>query len=244
MRTKVMLALIITCFLCMSGEWKISAAYAESTVLALPHPGENTITLLEDTDLYDDQRKKVGMLGPQTVKILKTGEVRWGHGQGYLVPIYLISTWLGDLSIVPNKALRGNPQPLVTKLDLGRIETLYNDPLLSEPSGGKLAPQIVTTKAKWDSHYLIETKSGDKWIRPTFPFLDGVKEVHKEVELSNLTPLMRYPDGLETGSSLSAQTVVVKEEWQNWYRIDSWLGTVWFKLYKADTVDNQRGNHD
>ncbi|MDU0200870.1 MULTISPECIES: hypothetical protein [Paenibacillus] len=205
--------------------------------LELPHPGEDTITLLENTSVYGDQLKEVGLLGPQTLKILKTREVRWGHGEGYKRPIYLVSTWLGDRWIAPNRALLGNPQPFVKKLDLSGIESLYNDPLLTEPSGGQLAPQIVTTKAKWDNLYLIETRSGDKWIRPINPFLEGIREVQEDVELLNLTPLMRHPYGLETGSSLSPQTVKVKEVWNNWHQIDSWLGPVWFKLYEADAVD-------
>ncbi|UKS27504.1 hypothetical protein LOZ80_00690 [Paenibacillus sp. HWE-109] len=237
MRKKLVLVLSISCYLCMSGEWRANGVYAESTILELPHPGGDTITFLEDTSVYDETWKEVGLLGPQTVKILETREVRWGHGEGYRRPIYLISTWLGDRWIAPNRALLGNPQPFVTKLDLGRIEPLYNDPLLSEPTGGQLAPQIVTTKAKWDEHYLIETKSGDKWIRPSYLFLEGVREVQEEVELLNLTPLMRHPYGLETGSSLSSQTVEVKEVWRNWHRIDSWLGPVWFKLYEANAVD-------
>lgn len=236
MRKREALALVISWFLCMSDIGWVNSAYAESNVLELPHPGADTITLLADTSIYDDQRREIGLLGPQTLKVLKTREVRWGHGEGYIRPIYLVSTWLGDRWIAPNLALLGNPQPFVTKLDLSRIEPLYNDPLMTEPTGGQLAPQIVITKAKWDDNYLIETRSGDKWIRPMY-FLEGVREVQEEVELSDLTPLMRFPYGLQTGSSLSAQTVKVNEVWHNWHRTDSWLGPVWFKLYEANAVD-------
>lgn len=212
MRNRWIAVMLLVCSFVM-----LDDRYRAEASLELPHPGEDTITLLENTSVYGDQLKEVGLLGPQTLKILETREARWGHAEGYKRPLYLVSTWLGNRWIAPNRALLGNPQPFVKKLDLSGIESLYNDPLLSEPTGGQLAPQIVTTKAKWDNHYLIETRSGDKSIRPIYPFLEGIREVQEEVELLNLTPLMRHPYGLETGSSLSAQAVKVKEVWNNWH---------------------------
>lgn len=231
---------MIGCALCMGGFMQTAAAdAAEPAAVTLPQPGEDTVTLLEESGLYDDFRRKVGEIAPQTVKVLETRQARWGHGEGYNVTMYLIPTWMGNRWIVQDMMLVGNPKPIDTKVDLGSVEPLYNDPRLTEPAGWSLAPQIVTAKAHWSGNYLIETKSGDKWIRPRYPYLQGVQEVREQVELLQTARLMKYPYYQDTGSELAPQTVEVKEVWRNWHRIDSWMGPVWFRRYEAEAVDEQ-----
>lgn|GEM_PF-4528011 len=234
-------AISSTLCLCLSlgSDMTASASSTPSTItlINLPQPGADTLTLLDDTYLYDNLFQKVGVIAPQTVKIIDSKQVHWGHGEGYLTTMYLIPTWLGERWIVTERGLLGNPKPLVTKVDLSSIEPLYNDPQLLKPTGGQLAPQIVTTVAKWGGNYLIETSSGNKWIRPRTPFLEGVREVQEGVTLSQLTPLVKFPGGFGTGATLTPQTTQVNEVWRNYHRIDSWLGPAWFKLYEGDAAD-------
>ncbi|MGG1517059.1 hypothetical protein ABE504_16740 [Paenibacillus oryzisoli] len=199
----------------------------------------NTITIFEDTPLLGDDGTTVGILGPQTVEILKTSKRRVGHGEGYVVPIYQISSWLGNVWIMPFNAALGEPAAAQSNLELIGVEPLYYDPGLTKPTWIQLAPQTVKVKSTWGNRYLIDTPNGDRWIAPRYEALYGVKEVKLEVQLQSETKLLRSPSGLETGASLSPQKVNVNEVWQDWYRVDSWLGPVWFKLSSSDTIIKQ-----
>ncbi|MBD0382467.1 hypothetical protein [Paenibacillus sedimenti] len=222
------------------GCWQLSekamAAY-DSGISTHPSPSAKTITLFETTGFYDDHLKEIGELSPQTVTIMGTRSVRAGHGEGYRRYYYQIATWLGPMWISPGNAEFDQQVPLVTNIDLGNQQPLYEDPGLTKPMGGELAPQIVTTKAKWGNRYLIETKAGDKWISPVYPSLVGVQEVDEEVEITHVTELMRNPISFGTGASITPQTVKVKEVWMDWHRIDSWIGPVWFRLHELQAAD-------
>ncbi len=198
-----------------------------------------TITLFENTTLRDETGKAIGIIAPQRVSILETSQRRIGHGEGYSVPIYLISTWAGKAWIMPENALVGEQKPVESNLELFGVESLYSDPGLTKPTGIQLAPQMVKVKAKWDNRYLIETINGERWIAPRQQFLSGVREVQQEILLKSTTKLFRYPYSLETGSAISPQKVKVNAVWRNWYRTDSWLGTVWFKLHELEASDEQ-----
>ncbi|NEW07999.1 hypothetical protein GK047_18530 [Paenibacillus sp. SYP-B3998] len=225
--------------LSLIGCWFVIGGVFASSSLALiaPAPSAKTITLFEDTSFYDVYRKEVGLLSPQEVTILNTKLLRVGHGEGYLRSFYQISTWMGLMWISPDNAEFDHAEPLITNIDLGSIQAIYDDPGLTQPTGGALAPQIVTTKSKWGSRYLIKTKSGDKWIQPGYLSLIGVKEVDEEVQLPYETVIVRNPTTFQTFASITPQLVNVKEVWRNWHRIDSWIGPVWFKLHELDAVD-------
>ncbi|MGG1550156.1 hypothetical protein [Paenibacillus ferrarius] len=199
----------------------------------------NTITIFEDTPLLGDDGTTVGMLGPQTVEILKTSQRRVGHGEGYLVPIYQISSWLGNVWMMPFNAALGQPVAAQSNLELMGVEPIYYDPGLTKPTWIQLAPQTVKVKSTWGNRYLIDTPNGDRWISPRYEALYGVEKVKVEVQLQSETKLVRSPWGLETGASLSPQKVTANEVWQDWYRIDSWLGPVWFKLSSSDPAVKQ-----
>ncbi|MFD0694565.1 hypothetical protein ACFQZT_10720 [Paenibacillus sp. GCM10027628] len=225
--------------LSLLGCWQLTgkARAYDSWISTNPLPSAKTITLFETTSFYDDHLKEIGELSPQTVTILGTRSVRAGHGEGYTRYYYQIATWLGPMWISPDNAEFDQAVPLVTNIDLGNLQPLYEDSGLTKPTGGKLAPQIVTAKAKWGSRYLIETKAGEKWISPVYPSLVGVQEVDEEVQLTHETELMRNPISFGTGASITPQTVKVKEVWNDWHRIDSWMGPVWFKLHGLQAAD-------
>src|SRR5689334_2896301 len=100
------LVLVITLAFCVGTlvweKYFASAMSAETNT-----PKVNTITLFENTPLLSDNGNTLGILAPQTVTILKTSQRRVGHGEGYFVPIYQISTWVGKAWIMPYNAALG-----------------------------------------------------------------------------------------------------------------------------------------
>jgi hypothetical protein len=217
--------------------WGLIGSDAASLAAEPYASSENTITLFENTTLYDDFRKPLGNLSPQTVKILDSKQVRTGHGEGYYVPMYLIPSWIGKVWIMPFNALLGEQIPMDKNLALLRVEPLYSDPGLTGPTGIQLAPQTVKVKAKWENRYLIETMNGERWIAPRHPSLLGVKEAHQEVQLQHTTKLYSYPNNPETWSELSPQTVMVNQVWRDWQQTQTWSGPMWFKLHDLDASD-------
>ncbi|KPV61340.1 hypothetical protein QJ48_00805 [Paenibacillus sp. A3] len=200
----------------------------------LPESAE-TLTLFEPTELYDDRYQQVGMIAPQKVRVLQTSSIRRGHGEGYRVPRYLISTWMGNAWIVPDNALRGNEEPVDTYIELSYEETLYNDPGLLSPKG-KIGKQTVKAIASWDKRYKIATAEGEGWIAPSWAAV-GVKLVQTDVQLTAPTKLFRFPYEYVTGASVNPQLMQVTAVWRDWYRADSWLGPVWFRLHELDAAD-------
>ncbi|KRE46354.1 hypothetical protein [Paenibacillus sp. Soil724D2] len=240
---KKKLVLVITLALCVGTlGWEKYSAFAMSTETNTPK--ENTITLFENTTLLSDNGTTIGILAPQTVTILNTSQRRVGHGEGYLVPIYQIFTWVGKAWIMPFNAALGEQVPSQANLELFGVEPIYFDPGLTKPTWIQLAPQTVKIKSKWGDRYLIETQNGDRWIAPRYESLYGMEEVRREVQLQNETKLLRSPSGLETGAALSPQKVKVNEVWRDWYRTESWLGPVWFKLPEMDTAVGQSRFND
>ncbi|BFT72497.1 hypothetical protein [Paenibacillus sp. P36] len=235
---KKKLVLVITLAYCVGTlvweKYSASAMSAETNT-----PKENTITLFENTPLLSDNGNTLGILAPQTVTILKTSQRRVGHGEGYFVPIYQISTWVGKAWIMPYNAALGEQVPSQANLELFGVEPIYFDPGLTNPTWIQLAPQTVKVKSIWGDRYLIETQKGDRWIAPRYESLYGVEEVAREVQLQSEIKLLRSPSGLETGAALSPQKVNVNAVWHDWYRTESWLGPVWFKLPDTDTTIEQ-----
>lgn len=230
MKKRALFGVVIALFPCMA----VTEVYATTTIAVEDSSPAKTITLFENTTILGETGQTIGIIAPQTVAILDNSQRRVGHGEGYLVPIYLISTWLGNAWIMPNNALLGNQKSVDTRLEIFGVESLYSDPGLTKPTGMQLAPQTVKVKAEWDSRYLIETLNGERWVSPRYTALFEVKEVRQEVQLKNTTKLFRSPDGMETGSNLSPQMVTVNEVWQDWCRIDSWLGPVWIELKRDE----------
>ncbi|NEN82230.1 hypothetical protein [Paenibacillus elgii] len=193
-----------------------------------------TMTLFEPTELYDDRYQQVGRIAPQQVHVLQTSSIRRGHGEGYRVPRYLISTWMGNAWIVPDNALRGKEEPMDTYIELPHEETLYNDPGLLSPKG-KIGKQTIKAIAGWDKRYKIATPEGEGWIAPNWAAV-GVKLVQTDVQLTVPTRLFRFPYQ-DAGAGVNPQPMQVTAVWRDWYRADSWLGPVWFRLHELDAAD-------
>lgn len=194
-----------------------------------------TLTLFEPTELYDDRYQQVGVIAPQQVHVLQTSSIRRGHGEGYRVPRYLISTWMGNAWIVPDNALRGKVEPMDAYIELSHEETLYNDPgLLS--AKGKIGKQTVKAIASWDNRYKIATPEGEGWIAPTWEAFVDIKLVQMDVQLTTPTRLFRFPYQ-DAGAGVNPQLMQVTAVWRDWYRAESWLGPVWFRLHELDAAD-------
>ncbi|WP_088833031.1 hypothetical protein [Paenibacillus tyrfis] len=211
--------------------WTSSALASDAQNLA---ESAETLTLFEPTELYDDRYQQVGVIAPQQVHVLQTSSIRRGHGEGYRVPRYLISTWMGKAWIVPDNALRGKEEPMDTHIELSHEETLYSDPGLLSPKG-KIGKQTVKAIAGWDKRYKIATPEGEGWIAPNWATV-GVKLVQTEVQLTAPTKLFRVPYE-DAGASVNPQLMKVTAVWRDWYRADSWLGPVWFRLHDLDAAD-------
>ncbi|MCZ8520804.1 MULTISPECIES: hypothetical protein [Paenibacillus] len=194
-----------------------------------------TLTLFESTAIYD-QFVEVGRIAPQQVQVLEVSKIRRGHGEGYLVPMYRIPTWLGERWIIPDNALRGSQMPLDVDLELSQEEKVYADPGLLSPTG-TVGKQTARAVAQWDGRYQIQTPGGTGWIAPRGQVLAGIKPLQTEVALTAPnTRLFRFPRD-EIGASITPQKVHVTGVWRDWYRADSWLGPVWFRLHEGDAVD-------
>ncbi|MDF2658013.1 MAG: hypothetical protein K0Q94_804 [Paenibacillus sp.] len=214
---------------------KLATAQAAESLQAETSTDES-LTLFETTTLRDDQGLEVGSVSPQQVRILQISSIRRGHGEGYLVPMYLISTWLGDKWIIPDNALMGSEEKMDTYLELSHEERLYDDPgLLSDK--GVIGKQTVKVLSRWDRRYKIATPDGERWIAPGGSAITGVNPIQADVQLKAQTKLFRFPNEYDTGASVSPQVMHVTAVWRDWYRADSWLGPVWFRLHELDAVD-------
>ncbi|MBP1993058.1 hypothetical protein [Paenibacillus eucommiae] len=218
----------------MPGQMAVTAQTAG--VLQAATSTDESLMLFETTALRDDHGLEVGAVSPQKVRVLQTSSIRRGHGEGYLVPMYLISTWLGDKWIIPNNALKGSEEKIDTYLELSHEEKLYADPgLLSEK--GTIGKQTVKVLSRWDGRYKIATSDGERWIAPRWLAVAGVNPIKADVQLKERTKLFYFPNEYDTGASVSPQLMHVTAVWRDWYRADSWLGPVWFRLHELDAVD-------
>ncbi|KEQ22825.1 hypothetical protein [Paenibacillus tyrfis] len=212
--------------------WTPSALAGDAQSLA---ESAETLTLFEPTELYDDRYQQVGVIAPQQVHVLQTSSIRRGHGEGYRAPRYLISTWMGKAWIVPDNALRGKEEPMDMYIELSHEETLYSDPGLLSPKG-KIGKQTVQAIAGWGKRYKIATPEGEAWIAPNWAAV-GVKLVQTEVQLTAPTKLFRVPHEYVSEAGVNPQPMQVTAVWRDWYRADSWLGPVWFRLHELDAAD-------
>lgn len=222
--------------LCVSPLMEKPAAVHAADMVPMAAPACDSLTLFETTELLDEQRAEVGLLAPQQVCIRQISSVRVGHGEGRLVPMYSIATWLGDKWIIPGNALRGGEEQLETYMELSREETVYEDPgLLTEK--GKIGPQTVRVLSRWDGRYKIATPDGERWLAPIGLTAVGIRPIDAEVQLNALTKLYSFPHEYDLGASVSPQLMRVTAVWRDWYRADSWLGPVWFRLHELDAAD-------
>ncbi|WP_282939086.1 N-acetylmuramoyl-L-alanine amidase [Paenibacillus sp. RC67] len=95
-----------------------------------------------------------------------------------------------------------------------------------------LSPQIVQLSAAKGSWGKVSTWIGDKWVylgQEAFP----VKLVDKQAMLSEDTPFYRSPSDTNSAGRLTAQNINVHAQWNDWYLIETWMGSMWISIGNA-----------
>lgn len=179
-----------------------------------------TIQLTTQTDMFTQPTTssvRRGSLSPQRVNVL---EVRndW----------YLIQTWLGPLWINPSGVLSGSAETHVETMFVTSNTNLYTSPTASSRTSS-ISPQNVTTLRKWGDWYEINTWLGPMWINPTAPLSGGITRVNEPIQLTQTTRIFASPLDTNHRSSLGVQRVTATHQWNDWYRINTWLGPMWIK---------------
>jgi minor extracellular protease Epr len=90
-------------------------------------------------------------------------------------------------------------------------------------------PQNVTTLRKLGDWYEINTWLGPKWIKPNAPLMGGIDRISETIQLTQVTRIYFSPLDSTHRSSLLAQRIQATHQWNDWYRVDTWLGPMWIK---------------
>ncbi|WNF37319.1 SpoIID/LytB domain-containing protein [Bacillaceae bacterium IKA-2] len=179
-----------------------------------------SITLTEVAEIFhsplDNQRRS-------SVSVQKvTATHQWNDW-------YRIETWLGAMWMKPEAAIIGEVVAHPEGLYVTGNTSLYRSPT-AKSSSGAIAPQNVETISKWGEWYQINTWLGPKWIKPTAPLLGGIKQVSETISLTKKTQMYNSPLDSQHQSALAVQKVTATHQWNDWYRINTWLGPQWIKL--------------
>jgi hypothetical protein len=203
-------------------------------------PSVKTITLVEETELYDDPTHlwTTGLLSPQTVEV--TGDRTWISEDGIVKKWYSIRTWLGSKWILGNSALPGDMTPVSMDMLLTGEERLYEFQTDFMVSHAVISPQTVKVTGIWQGYYRIDTWLGDRWIAPVHNVLTGVEGMNTLMPASGPVELFTSPDpGCSSNSFYHEQNVYVMDKWNDWLRIRTDHGVYWTnpKLAVFDMFD-------
>jgi hypothetical protein len=207
---------------------------------SLPTAVLKTITLVEETELYDEVfvNPTLNSITPQTVEVVDRKITYTFYGE--LKSWYKIRTWLGDKWILSNTAIPGDQKLLTTKITLTAEEQLYEFNTGFLGSNATISPQTVTVKAEWHGYYLIDTWLGERWIAPVHKVWTDIKSIKGIVPLHDNTELFTLPDeGCSTDTYLTVKEVYVIEQSGDWMHIRTNQGAYWInpKLSVFDIVD-------
>ncbi|WP_064745682.1 N-acetylmuramoyl-L-alanine amidase [Paenibacillus sp. UNC451MF] len=95
-----------------------------------------------------------------------------------------------------------------------------------------LSPQLVqlsATKGDWGK---VSTWIGDKWVYIGQGAYQ-VKPVDKQVVLSEDAPFYRTPSDMSPAGRLSTQKINVHGQWDEWYLIETWMGSMWISAWNV-----------
>ena len=122
-----------------------------------PEQINETITIAVTTHLYDkplQTSKRNERVAPQRVQAFE----KWNEW-------YHINTWLGPKWIHETDVMLGQPQQINETLTLVTTTNLYDEPIESSRTTGRVAPQKVQAFEEWNGWYHITTWLGPKWIK-------------------------------------------------------------------------------
>lgn len=119
------------------------------------------------------------------------------------------------------------------EITLNKITNLYQDPSFISPVLGALGPQSVLSineipvDGGW---YHIDTWRGDAWINGEDANIHEIPMNPQPITLLMITDLYDSPFSHVHYASLLPQTVTAVQKWNNWYRIQTWIGDKWIKV--------------
>lgn len=203
-------------------------------------PDLKTITLMEETELYDEVYANwtTGSISPQTVEVVdrKVTYKLDGEQKSW----YKIRTWLGDKWVHSNSAKPGDQKMVSTNMMLTGEETLYEFNAGFMGSSARISAQTVTVKGEWQGYYLIDTWLGERWIAPVHRVWTDIRKMNVPIPIAEKTELFTLPDeGCSTNAYLSVKTAVAFEQVSDWIHIRTNQGTFWMnpKLSVFNIVD-------
>ncbi|MCT8140319.1 SpoIID/LytB domain-containing protein [Anaerobacillus sp. CMMVII] len=129
---------------------------------------------------------------------------------------------------VPTPAPAPEPVAHVETFYVTQTTDLYNTPS-TQSRASSINPQNVTTIRRLGDWYEINTWLGPKWINPTGILTGGARAVNQSILLTKTTQLFHSPLDTNHRSSVGPQTVTATHQWNDWYRINTWLGAMWIK---------------
>jgi len=185
-------------------------------------PYTASLTLLSAYDLKNMPSDSVissFRVAPQTLKI--TG--KFGNW-------YRVKTWVGDKWIKQTADfMTSDPVTDSTRITLTKNTNVYSLPSSNTTLLFSVAPQTVTSVAKYNNWYKIHTWKGDYWILPS-NFLTG-EAVDSSFDLLIMEKNSIYssPTAIKSDSVIGPQVVHVKKTWADWYQIQTWLGDKWLR---------------
>lgn len=130
--------------------------------------------------------------------------------------------------IKPQNALIGEPMKHVTRLYVTNTTELFDTPLATKRVSS-ISPQNITTLRKWGNWYEINTWLGPKWMKPNGVLEGGIDRVNQTISLTKVTQTFDSPLATQSRSSLGVQSVTATHQWNDWYRINTWLGPQWIR---------------
>lgn len=114
-----------------------------------------------------------------------------------------------------------------SKYETKEVLQLYNSPSEKDGTDNFIEPQVVFVLEMKGDWYLIKTWIGSKWINIS-------SEVAKYFILEYNTPIYKEKNSNEPIGYLAPQRVKIIEDSGKWFKIQSWLGKVWFYDGKQD----------
>jgi g-D-glutamyl-meso-diaminopimelate peptidase len=95
-----------------------------------------------------------------------------------------------------------------------------------------LSPQTVHAFEQQGNWFHIDTWLGDKWIYSKYAIVGGSEQTSEYVSLDKTTEIRNLPniDASYVMGSVSPQKVHAVEKWNNWYKIETWMGEQWIQV--------------
>jgi g-D-glutamyl-meso-diaminopimelate peptidase len=118
-----------------------------------------------------------------------------------------------------------------TKLTVVDKIPLYDSPTMVT-AYFDLLPQTVQAFEQQGKWYHIHTWLGDKWIYSKYAIVGGTQIISEEIQVDKDTIVRKIPYEQNSSivGSISSQKLRAIEKWNNWYKVQTWLGDLWIQV--------------